>query len=215
MRATVPGFPNYEIDDQGGVYSRGRALIRTPNSKGYLRVFLRLNGKTHSRYVHRLVCEAFRGPAPPGTECAHLNGVRSDCRLVNLIWATKAENEAHKVEHGTRLCGEAVSGAVLSEAILMQARERARTKEPIQDIARDLGVAERTLADAITGRRWASIGEAVPAFHTRRRLTNEEVVEARARCAAGERQVDVGRRFGVGRTAIGQIVRRESYQHLP
>ncbi|SFL17466.1 HNH endonuclease [Methylorubrum salsuginis] len=215
MRATIPGFPNYEIDDQGEVYSRGRTLVRIPNSKGYLRVFLRLSGKTHSRYVHRLVCETFRGPAPTGTECAHLNGVRSDCRLANLIWATKAENEGHKVEHGTRLCGEAVSGAVLSEAILMQARERARAKEPMKDIALDLGVAERTLADAITGRRWASIGHAVPAFHTRRRLTDEEVAEARARCAAGERQADVGRRFGVGRTAIGQIVRRESYQHLP
>lgn len=215
MRASVPGFPNYEIDDQGQVYSRGRPLRRTPNGKGYLRVFLRLNGETHSRYVHRLVCEAFHGPAPAHTECAHLNGIRSDCRAASLVWVTKAENEAHKLGHGTRLCGEAVGGAVLTEAIVSTARERAQSKEPIKDIARDLGVADKVLADAITGRRWASIGEAVPAFHTRRKLTDDEVAEARARCAAGERQADFGKRFWVGRTAIGQIVRRESYSHLP
>jgi hypothetical protein len=32
-------------------------------------------------------------------ECRHLNGVRSDCRLVNLAWGTKAENTEDRRKH--------------------------------------------------------------------------------------------------------------------
>lgn len=53
------------------------------------------------KQVHILVLEAFGPPKPEGTQVAHLNGVRTDNRLENLMWATPKENTAHRWEHGT------------------------------------------------------------------------------------------------------------------
>jgi hypothetical protein len=51
--------------------------------------------------VHRLVCEAFHGPAPDGRECAHLDGNQLNNRADNLAWVTHKENVAHMIAHGT------------------------------------------------------------------------------------------------------------------
>lgn len=70
----------------------------TPNSAGYLGTSL--NGRRY--LVHRLVCEAFHGPAPEATmDVAHNNGNRTDNRAENLRWATRAENIADQRKHGT------------------------------------------------------------------------------------------------------------------
>ena len=39
-----------------------------------------------------LVLETFRGPAPPGTECSHLNEDETDDRLSNLTWESHRDN---------------------------------------------------------------------------------------------------------------------------
>ena len=50
-------------------------------------------GKRYWRYVHRLVCETFRGAAPTGyTDVSHMNHDTSDNRAVNLRWSTHADN---------------------------------------------------------------------------------------------------------------------------
>ncbi len=72
-------------------------------------------GRRAHRNVHTLVMETFVGPRPAGTQCAHLNGVRTDARLVNLAWKTPAENDADKDVHGTRQRGSLHGGAKLSE----------------------------------------------------------------------------------------------------
>lgn len=51
----------------------------------------RFNGKFV--YVHRLICEAFHGPCPPGkTEVDHINRNRSDNRPENLRWTDRRGN---------------------------------------------------------------------------------------------------------------------------
>ena len=80
---------------------RVRKFQHTPN--GYLHVVLCIDNRRIGAYAHRLVCEAFHGPAPEGYEVRHLNGVRDDNRAENLRWGTRAEQEADKVRHGTRV----------------------------------------------------------------------------------------------------------------
>ncbi len=96
----------YAVSNQGRVKSLDRKVsvrngfsrvypgrILSPDvCRGYRRVTLRKNNKNVHISVHRLVCEAFHGPCPPGKECMHLNGDRGDNRAKNLKWGAHAEN---------------------------------------------------------------------------------------------------------------------------
>jgi len=54
------------------------------------RMIFVFQGKTYK--VHRLVCEAFHGPAPEGAVCMHVNEDYRDNRASNLRWGTQKEN---------------------------------------------------------------------------------------------------------------------------
>lgn len=97
----VPGYVgDYQVSDQGSVRSRdrrnsvnsrikGRVLKPMANRCGYLFVDLH-RGTRVSKYVHRLVLLAFNGPSE--LHCDHLNGVKTDNRLVNLEYVSQREN---------------------------------------------------------------------------------------------------------------------------
>lgn len=56
------------------------------------RMIARRFGKTYK--VHRLVCEAFHGPAPSSKHIVlHLNEEPTDNRAENLRWGTRKENQ--------------------------------------------------------------------------------------------------------------------------
>ena len=104
--APVIGFEGlYEVSDQGrvrgldrfgrgGRFVLGRMKKLTPNKDGYLTVSLSdATGQEFRRQVHRLVLEAFVGPAPEGMESLHgPDHTPSNCRLDNLRWGTRTEN---------------------------------------------------------------------------------------------------------------------------
>ena len=106
----------YEVSDHGRVRSldrmvtrqatgvrlfrRGMMLRGTPNGSGHLKVDLRRDGERSSRFVHRLVLEAFVGPCPDGSQCCHWNDVPDDNRLSNLRWDTPSQNLYDCVRNG-------------------------------------------------------------------------------------------------------------------
>lgn len=49
-----------------------------------------LKGKTYK--VHRLVCEAFHGPAPSKSVCMHLDESSRNNKPNNLAWGTQKQN---------------------------------------------------------------------------------------------------------------------------
>src|SRR3546814_7109206 len=83
----------------------GRVLVLCLNKSGYLAGNMCIEGQRKNFEVHRLVCEAFHGPAPDGQQAAHKDGVRTNCYASNLRWATPASNTADKYGHGTILRG--------------------------------------------------------------------------------------------------------------
>lgn len=96
----------FSVHADGTVFGpSGRRLHPFP-VKGYLRVNSYDSGAYKSESVHRLVCEAFHGPAPKDKPMArHVNGNALDNRAENLAWASQPENEADKAIHGTALRG--------------------------------------------------------------------------------------------------------------
>lgn len=124
----VPSLPAYLASSEGRVM-RVPCLGSMPNggdrhyggfphfgvwSKADGRFVLQFNGKTYK--VHRLVCEAFNGPAPDDKPvCMHLDENAANNRANNLAWGTQKENlnapavkayhRARTGEHNPRIKG--------------------------------------------------------------------------------------------------------------
>lgn len=78
-----------------------RVMKPIPNSKGYERVYLVIQGRRVIHKISRLVLEHFVGPCPDGMECCHNDGNKDNNRLENLRWDTPRNNMLDKINHGT------------------------------------------------------------------------------------------------------------------
>lgn len=105
----IPGFPRYEVSDQGNVRSlrayrqRGTVLKPVAAGRGYLQVTLCTGvvAEQRKRYIHHLVAEAFIGPRPPRMEVCHGAADFLDNRAVNLRYDTHSLNMAETLHDGT------------------------------------------------------------------------------------------------------------------
>lgn len=144
--AIIPSAPRYSASTLGRIRRevpyRGNHLRRVLAPQDTGNGYLSVNIHQQSRYVHRLVCEAFRGVQPK--ECpqvSHLDGDRTNNRPDNLVWASPLENEAQKTEHGTRKVGSAVANSKLTEADVVAIREAvAKGTLPKARIAREFNI---------------------------------------------------------------------------
>lgn len=134
----VVGFEGlYEVSDQGRVRSLNRvrsngrfypSKILSPPKRGrYLKVSLISGGVHFQRSVHRLVLEAFVGPAPEDKPFGlHLNDIPTDNRLENLRWGNASENKFDEIRNGNNFArnkiycpqGHKLSGSNLSASDL-------------------------------------------------------------------------------------------------
>lgn len=107
----------YEVSDLGRLCSADRVLPHRKygpdgtrrycgkpkepwiHSSGHL--YVDLYNPRRRVAVHRLVLEAFVGPAAEGQECCHNNGEPQDNRLVNLRWDSRLSNIDDMVKHGS------------------------------------------------------------------------------------------------------------------
>jgi len=150
----VVGFPEYEVSDCGRV-RRVRVLNYAPARNGY--VYVRLHacdGRRSFRSVHSLVLEAFEGVCS-GKEANHKNGIKTDNRVENLEWVTRAENNDHAFRTGLRVMpsGEAHYNSKLTEAEAEFVR-RIYPKLNKRELGRMLGVSESTVRRVLTGESW-------------------------------------------------------------
>jgi hypothetical protein len=98
-----PGDPGYLVSNQGRVRGpSGKILKYGSGSNDRLQVspYDPNTKKGKTREVHKMVLETFVGPCPLGHEARHRNGKHHDNRLENLVYGTRVENMADKVEHG-------------------------------------------------------------------------------------------------------------------
>ena len=129
----VAGYEaEYAVSDTGVVFSvRRRNKVRATqiNRYGYEQVVLLRGGGAVTKYVHRLVAEAFLGVAP-GMEVNHKNGIRSDNAADNLEWVTKSQNIKHSFRVLKRSPPRGMLGMKATPAML----KRLKGKENSQSI---------------------------------------------------------------------------------
>lgn len=192
----------YSVSDAGRVRSEGREYVDSAgrhrrvlplvvsqrDRNGYLAVRLWRAGCGTDFHTHRLVAAAFL-PRANGTEVNHIDGVKANNRAVNLEWVTQAENIAHAVRHGLYPCGDRNGSRLHPEALVRGDRHGARLHP--EALAR---------------------GEA----HGRTRLTEDDVRAIRLRYAAGGTSLPaLGREYGMAFSAVGRIVNRKTWKHVP
>ena len=99
----------YKVSNKGNVRSvarkdsigrkcGGRTLRPVTTKDGYLRIDLHKNGVRNSKYIHRLVAEAFIPNAESLPQVNHLDEVKVNNNVSNLEWCTSKYNS----NHGTR-----------------------------------------------------------------------------------------------------------------
>lgn len=174
----VPGYPAYEVSDQGRVRRRfsenrwdaGHILRPASMPSGHRYVVLTdAAGFARKQFVHRLVAQAFIGPTPfDGAMVLHHDDEPTNNIPANLYWGTYAENAAdarlnrrhpdRKRNRGAQP-GEENSSAVLNEDQIRRIKGMLGLGLCGACIARLHGVRKETIYAIAKRRTWAHITE--------------------------------------------------------
>lgn len=159
----IPSLPEYLASSLGRVMCIP-SLAETPH--GGVRVYggeptkgVLSEGRYQITYrkktirVHRLVCEAFSGPAPfEGAVVMHLNEDATDNRACNLAWGTQKENLAAP---GFRAyCKRADRGPKISHEEAKIVKYGGMT---CREASRQFGISPATVSNIRGGRSWKHI----------------------------------------------------------
>lgn len=171
----IPGYPGYQASSLGRIRSldrldtlpggfarkrKGRILrgCKFHGKQGYLAYTPSVNSVVTTISGHRLVMLAFAGPPKEGQIVCHCDGDGSNNAVSNLRYGTHKENEADKERHGTKLLGEAVSAAKLTDEQVVEMRVLRASGAKLQELARLFSVGMDTISLVCTGRTWAQAG---------------------------------------------------------
>ena len=83
-----------EVSDLGRVrrISTGQILATYRRPNGYVQITIWDRGIRRTKYVQKMVWEAFNGPLGPLQRVAHMNGDRTDNRLSNLFLESHSDS---------------------------------------------------------------------------------------------------------------------------
>jgi hypothetical protein len=170
----IPGFPGYEVSDQGRVRSywqlvnegegyiailqnAPQRILRPGYIRRYPRVGLRKNLTTYVRFVARLVLLAFVGPCPQGMQACHGDGIRTNCFLENLRWDTPKGNYQDRYKHGTEQLGKKNPSAKLSEHQVIDIRNLHNKGLTQTEIAKRFNVSQVNIGLIVNRKNWQHI----------------------------------------------------------
>ena len=151
------GNPSNNNNSTNDYTKRPKEIIQKNNGKGYMKVSISINNKIETKYVHRLVLNAWKGECPHGYEARHLDGNKKNNSLENLEWSSKSENNMDKWKHGTMMHGSSHINSKLTKQNVIDARNLWKNKELTLQNIKDvlmLDVSKSTLHEAITGKTW-------------------------------------------------------------
>lgn len=142
---------------QHGYYGYWIKLVQKKSKRGYYEISLRLNKKSTSFLVHRILAKAFI-PNPNNYPCInHINSIRNDNSLINLEWCTHKHNSQHAITFGNLKKGSGVGTSILKEAQVLEIRNKRKLGYKVKDIALSYGVCVGTIEHIIYNKSWLHI----------------------------------------------------------
>lgn len=161
VRRPWPTDPRYLAGDAGTILGpSGRVVRGRSNGKGYLQLSIFADGRYRNVRVHRIVCEAWHGPAPSSEhEVAHDDCDKSNNRPDNVSWKTYAENrddlrrhhrEGLYADRGPR----SLVPCKLTPDDVRAIRGRYAAGVSMADLAHAFGVSEWSVSNLLRGRSY-------------------------------------------------------------
>jgi len=154
----IIGFENYEVSDIGNIRKIKTKRILKPckfKNTGYYYVDLCISGKKNRKTIHRIVLESFNLNSEMKEQVNHINGIKSDNRLVNLEWNTSSENQKNSIKIGLRHTrGEKNSQSKLSENDVISILH---DKRKYKNISKEFNISISTISDIKRGYSWTHI----------------------------------------------------------
>lgn len=229
---SVPNYTDYQVSNLGRMRSkktRGRfatgdwrLMKLTVGKRGYVVVSLSVNGKVIRRTIHSVVCEAFIGPRPHRHDINHIDANKTNNALVNLEYCTRSHNERHAIRMGLkdsrpRYHGESHCNSRLTQCDADKIRTLlTTTKLSAGHIAKMFSISKDTMTSIALARTYTdSPGGPPQPINSRVRgvgkLTDDIAHAIREAYSNGEgSHRKLGKRFGVSRQTIGDIVRNKA-----
>ena len=156
--STCGGEPMLFIQDVAMAHEGDECLLWPYTKANYGYGEVNVDGR--KRLVHRVVCELVYGKPPDGkNDAAHSCGVRLCCNPRHLRWASRAENVADTLVHGTRAWGERTRNAKLTRKQVEQIRQLVKNGVRKKDIAERFNISSPTVCDIEERRTWKWLPE--------------------------------------------------------
>lgn len=159
----IKGFEGlYRISNAGDIFSvrSNRCLAKTLNGNGYLSAKLCNKGYVKTVEHHRLLAIYFIPNPDNKPEVNHINGVKNDCRLENLEWATDSENMRHAFENKLNKphLGSANGNSKLTAVHVKTIRDlRATRKYTIERLAYLFSVSTSQIKVIVNRKQWSHV----------------------------------------------------------
>jgi hypothetical protein len=167
----IPGFEGrYSALPNGSIWSHltykflKPQLERRQDQDFYFQVMLRVDGRSVTHRVHRLVCAAFHGTPPAGMEANHIDLVKTNNAESNLEWATPKQNSQHAWDNLPKEISDRRRRAVVRVAAANGRKKRKLSREqvaaaramlsagrPHSEIAPLFGVCRATISNLASG----------------------------------------------------------------
>ena len=144
-------YKDYYVDEEGNIYSAKRKnphkLKQQTSNHGYRFVCISENGKEFSRYVHRIVVEAFyRKLCSEKFETVnHIDGNKTNNRLENLEIVSASENVVLSYKTGLHKVGEQHEQSRYSDAYLTKALDEIHSGCSVRSTAKKYGISQSYL----------------------------------------------------------------------
>lgn len=164
----IDWLPNYAFGRDGSVYSclkpggngrigKWRRLTPPTNKHGYRVLSATVSGEIKHIKIHRLILEAFVGPAPDGLIACHNDGDRLNNALSNLRWDTQSSNRRDAYRHGTAPIGSQRKTSKLTEDQVRDIKVRLAAGESTRSVSADYGVSSAAIHHIKAGRAWRHV----------------------------------------------------------